>query len=100
MINNNQIIMYEGRPYRVDQIIHRFRKNWTVIGNPNDYQPIPTNITDLKETNTKIRDILGIDKNQFAQIVMIAQGEFQKFLNASTKDRGEIFRKIFYTSLY
>lgn len=49
MINNNQIIMYEGRPYKVDQIIHRFRKNWTVNGNPNDYQPIPTNITDLKE---------------------------------------------------
>lgn len=49
MINPKQVIMYEGRPYRVDQIIHRFRKNWTVNGNPSDYQPVPNHIKDLKE---------------------------------------------------
>lgn len=49
MINRNQVIMYECRPFEVDQIIYRFRKNWTVNGNPNDYQPVPNNIKDLKE---------------------------------------------------
>lgn len=54
----------------------------------------------IAEVNQEIQEILGIDKNQFTQIVMIAQGEFQKFLNSPTKDRKEIFRKIFKTALY
>lgn len=56
--------------------------------------------TTLKEVNQEIVDIIGIDKNQFAQIVMIAQGEFQKFLLAPTKERKEIFRKIFKTNIF
>ena len=57
-------------------------------------------LSNLSEVNEEIKNILGIDKNQFAQIVMIAQGEFQKFLNSPTKERKEIFRKIFNTYLY
>lgn len=45
-------------------------------------------------------DIMGIDKNQFTQIAMIAQGDFRKLLLASTKERSEIFRKIFNTKIY
>ena len=54
----------------------------------------------LSEVNAELNNILGIDKNQFAQIVMIAQGEFQRFLLAPTKDKEKIFRKIFKTNLY
>ena len=57
-------------------------------------------ISRLSEVNEKITEILGIDKNQFGQIVMIAQGEFQKFLLAPTKDKEKIFRKIFKTDLF
>ena len=42
-----------------------------------------------------IREILGIDVKQFKQISMLAQGEFYKILFADSKDRTEIFRKIF-----
>ena len=52
------------------------------------------------EVTSEIENILGINKKQFAQIVMIAQGEFQKFLNAPTKDKEEIFRNIFNTYYY
>ena len=62
--------------------------------------PNKTAISRLTEVNEKITDILGIDKNQFCQIVMIAQGEFQKFLLAPTKDKEKIFRKIFKTELF
>lgn len=62
--------------------------------------PNKTAISRLTEVNEKITDILGIDKNQFCQIVMIAQGEFQKFLLAPTKDKEKIFRKIFKTDLF
>lgn len=53
-----------------------------------------------KEVNSAIRDIIGVDKDQFAQISMIAQGDFLKLLLADTKTRQDIFRDIFKTSCY
>lgn len=57
-------------------------------------------MTKLREVNAKVEEILGINREQFVQISMIAQGEFLKVLHASTEDRIEIFRKIFYTDAY
>ncbi len=56
--------------------------------------------TGVKEVNSAVRDILGIDCGQFTQIAMIAQGDFLKLLLAGTEERGRIFRKIFYTDFY
>ena len=53
-----------------------------------------------REVDAAIRDIMGIDRNQFLQIAMIAQGDFLKLLLAPTEDRKRIFRKIFKTDLY
>ncbi len=50
--------------------------------------------------DNKIQEILGIDVKQFKQISMLAQGEFLKILFADSKDRTEIFRKIFDTYIY
>ncbi|MDE7194997.1 MAG: SMC family ATPase, partial [Oscillospiraceae bacterium] len=50
--------------------------------------------------NQEVIDILGIDRDQFCQIEMIAQGKFQEVLNAGTKKRQEIFRQIFKTDIY
>ncbi|MBR4858868.1 MAG: SMC family ATPase [Clostridia bacterium] len=57
-------------------------------------------ITKIKDVNTAIVDIVGVDRNQFSQIAMIAQGDFRKLLVADTKERQEIFRKIFKTDYY
>jgi len=57
-------------------------------------------VTKLREVNSKVEEILGINREQFVQIAMIAQGEFLKVLHASTEDRIEIFRKVFYTDAY
>ena len=57
-------------------------------------------LTRRADVDAAIRDILGVDRSQFCQIAMIAQGEFRKLLLADTKDRREIFRDIFKTSLY
>ena len=54
----------------------------------------------IKETNQKIIDIVGLDVNQFTQIAMIAQGDFLKLLHAPSKERKEIFAKIFNTRIY
>ena len=57
-------------------------------------------VTKLREVNAAIREILGIDRRQFSQIAMIAQGDFLKLLLADTKDRQAIFREIFKTGYY
>lgn len=57
-------------------------------------------ITKVKEVNAKIKEILGIDRNQFSQIAMIAQGDFLKLLFAETTERQKIFREIFKTGPY
>ena len=57
-------------------------------------------VTRLKEVNKALVDIMGIDRSQFTQIAMIAQGDFLKLLLASTEDRKKIFQKIFRTQCY
>lgn len=57
-------------------------------------------VTKQKEVNKAIIEILGLNRNQFLQIAMIAQGDFQKLLLADTKERQGIFREIFKTGGY
>lgn len=52
------------------------------------------------DVNKKIREIIGLDRRQFSQIAMIAQGDFLKLLLADTKDRQAIFRDIFGTGKF
>lgn len=53
-----------------------------------------------KEVDFKIEEIMGLDKKQFSQIAMIAQGDFLKLLYAPTEERIKIFRHIFKTELF
>ena len=57
-------------------------------------------ITKVKNVTDKIIEILGITRDQFKQIVMLAQGEFKKLLLADSVEREGIFRKIFNTYDY
>ena len=54
----------------------------------------------LNEVEKKIEEILGLSYDQFRKIVMIPQGEFRKFLGASTTEKQEILQKLFGTQLY
>ena len=57
-------------------------------------------VTRVRDVDAAIRDILGIDRKQFSQIAMIAQGDFRKLLLAETRERQEIFREIFQTKYF
>lgn len=57
-------------------------------------------VAKVKEVNRALKEILGVDRNQFMQIAMIAQGDFLKLLLAETRERQEIFREIFKTRYY
>ena len=50
-----------------------------------------------KEVTNAIKDVIGVDYDQFTKIAMIAQGEFRKILLDKTENRKEIFRQIFKT---
>ena len=54
-------------------------------------------VSKLRDVDNAIREIIGIDRNQFMQISMIAQGDFLKLLLASTDERKAIFRQLFKT---
>ena len=62
--------------------------------------PDGRSVTKQREVTAAIQNILGIDRNQFSQIAMIAQGDFLRLLLAETKDRQAIFREIFHTGYY
>ena len=57
-------------------------------------------VTKLKDVDAAIREIMGIDREQFLQIAMIAQGDFLKLLLAPTEERKKIFRQIFKTDRF
>lgn len=57
-------------------------------------------LTKIVEVDRKIVDLVGLDEEQFKKIVMLPQGAFQEFLVSSTKDKIELLRQIFDTSLY
>ncbi len=57
-------------------------------------------ITGIGDVNEKIREIICLDRGQFTQTVMIAQGDFVKLLTAGTEERVEILRRIFKTDVF
>lgn len=53
-----------------------------------------------KETDKKLEEIVGLTKEQFMQVAMIAQGEFMEILRAKSDDKKVIFRKLFNTEFF
>lgn len=53
-----------------------------------------------KDVAAAVQEIIGIDRDQFTKIAMIAQGDFMKVLLSSTDERKKIFRKIFKTDKF
>lgn len=61
-----------------------------------DEQPVDG---DRKVTDA-ITDILGMDRKQFTQVTMIAQGKFRELLGADTSQRRAIFSDLLGTGIY
>ncbi len=64
------------------------------------HMPDNTVITKVKPVTEAIEGLLGINKDQFSQIAMLAQGDFLKLLLAPTSERITIFRELFKTQNY
>jgi len=95
---------YQGKNYDVKRYPSQDRpakkgKGGVTHDNPKieltgpDFSPI----SNIKTANAKLEEIIGLSRDQFEMTMMIAQGDFNKLINASTEDRLPIFRKILKT---
>ena len=57
-------------------------------------------VTKVTDVTKEIEQLIGLDYKQFRQVAMLSQGEFTKFLLASSEEKTTIFRKIFGTEFY
>ena len=109
----------DGEKTEVELVFEYYGKKYTVTRNP-EYsrakksgqgftkqtagaaliKPDGSVVEGSSRVTEEIRSILGIDRGQFCNIVMIAQGEFRKVLNAGTDERQKLFRKLFNTQPY
>lgn len=92
------------REYRIVRTIHYQKKRGGGVGSitKNAYLYSDGKLPIEKETavNTKVTEILGLDEKQFRQIVMLAQGEFRKFLESKSDAREQILGKLFDNRIY
>jgi exonuclease SbcC len=53
-----------------------------------------------REVDNVIQELLHLNASQFAQIVLLPQGEFRTFLIANSSDKEKVLRNLFGTQLY
>lgn len=95
----HRIPPYWRRPKRGrgEQLVEQKSEVW--LEQESGESPIRTWSSD-KEVAPKIRNLLGFDCEQFRQVVLLPQGQFQKFLMADTSARKDLMQVIFNTGLY
>lgn len=64
------------------------------------YLPDDSVVANRTKANSYLQELMGVDREQFSQISMLAQGEFKELLVAESSDRQKIFSKLFHTSRY
>jgi exonuclease SbcC len=63
-------------------------------------KPSAQSLTRIDEVGSRVKDILGMGREQFSQLVVLPQGDFAAFLHASSEKRQEILESIFRTHFY
>lgn len=53
-----------------------------------------------QEVGTELQEVLGLDRVQFSQTVVLPQGRFATFLRAKPEDRAQVLRDVFGTAVY
>lgn len=100
------IFSHGGKEYRIKRNPEYLRPSKRGTGEKKQaadaelFLPSGRIITKSREVTSSVEKILGINREQFSQISMLAQGDFLKLLLADTRQRQEIFRELFKTGLY
>ena len=98
--------LYNGKEYtvrrRMEHLRRKMRGEGATAAPAEAELELPDGRTEKKEKEVtkRITEILGVNRDQFCQIAMIAQGDFLKILLEETTDRRKHFREIFRTHVY
>lgn len=94
-----------GKIYRVERTLHFKKKRETgeyekttpsaILWEP-DREPLEK----TEPVTRRITELLGMNAEQFRKIVMLAQGEFKKFLDADSEEKNKILGELFDSSAY
>lgn len=97
---------YSGKEYRVRRNPEYMRTKQRGEGETREkpdaqlHMPDGRIVTGDKAVTAEVEGLLGLNREQFSQIAMLAQGSFSRLLSGRTEDRGIIFREIFKTKPY
>ncbi|SOB80697.1 AAA family ATPase [Streptomyces sp. 1331.2] len=53
-----------------------------------------------QEAGEEIHRLIGMNREQFCQVVLLPQGDFARFLKADSEERGKLLRRLFDTERY
>lgn len=70
---------------------------WHLDGSADGTLVIPKSVTDATEA---IQNLIGLNVEQFRQVMVLPQGKFRELLMADSKEREKIFGQLFQTHLY
>jgi exonuclease SbcC len=95
------VFAHKGKSYRVkrspEQTTAKLRADGLMKRSADaelEYLDSGEAVSGVEAVNARVYGIIGLNRNQFANTVMIAQGDFLKLLLASTDDRKKIFQKL------
>ena len=97
---------YKGNEYHVIRKPEQLRKSKKtnadgtvdyVMQKSSIWMKCPDGELEGNKANERIIKIIGLNRDEFKQTIMIAQGDFRDLVDAKTESRIEIFRKIFNT---
>ena len=54
----------------------------------------------VTDANSQLHALIGLDANQFRQVMVLPQGKFRELLLAESKDREKIFSQLFQTQIF
>lgn len=91
-----------GKKYLFKRGLTKKRKNLSAFYEAgeilDDGKEIPFFENPKKDSlNQKAEEIIGLSKEQFRQVILLPQGQFERFLLADSRDKEEILTKIFGT---
>ena len=98
--------LQNGKEYTVERKIH-FSKKRGAAGQYGDgkvdallYEPDTAPTEGANRVTERCEALLGLNAEQFGRIIMLAQGEFKRFLKADSDEKNEILGKLFDNSVY
>ncbi len=100
------VFEHQGQEYKVRRTPYyerpKKRGEGVILESPTAALCLPgkKEISKVADVNAEIKNIIGLDADQWRQTVMLAQGKFMLMLTAKTEERSSILSSVFGTEKY